>query len=533
MYRPTLFAHSIADVKKSIVEEFEAGVDELLDLAQVLAPERQLEQRLWDVLQRVGETMLSQALSLECWEVTRADIAQRGLAEEQVRLRNDKDYWMTLMTTLGPVSFFSFTYRDSSSGVTEVTRTPAREVVFPRHGKCRSSQLCLEWESRLGMQMPFRHAQQALTFFTHSGVTLEDTTISSHLLTVGQMIGRDWLYQPREKIIEVLAKRATQDKETGKPIIYLSTDAHALRRYIDDTWDAQWKMANGIRLWCVDRRTGVIIHLGGEFTWGDCHLVGETIDWLIDTGLVPRDGDYGHGLLASVVVLTDGMPWIEDYVVSKFSDAVIILDAYHVLEHLKTYTNARHGKRSKRSASLYSRFARLLLGAPQQRKPKLRRTPKATKSAAEETENHQCVPWLVCLGSEHTPRRVDVLLEALSGEVFPLTKKDAHDKLVDYLKHNAYRMDYERYRDRGYQIGSGAMESLHRTGSQARCKLPGCRWCVETSQAVFDARMLFLCGRWDEFWAQKDFTDQLVGVFNNRPAIAENQGEIVPLEEVS
>ncbi len=111
--------------------------------------------------------------------------------------------------------------------------------------------------------------------------------------------------------------------------------------------------------------------------------------------------------------------------------------------------------------------------------------------------------------------------------------KDAHDKLVDYLKHNAYRMDYERYRDRGYQIGSGAMESLHRTGSQARCKLPGCRWCVETSQAVFDARMLFLCGRWDKFWAQKDLTDQLVEVFNNRPPIAENQGGIVPLEEAS
>lgn len=39
-----------------------------------------------------------------------------------------------------------------------------------------------------------------------------------------------------------------------------STDAHALRRYVDETWSASWKMVNGIRLWCIDRRSGKVMH---------------------------------------------------------------------------------------------------------------------------------------------------------------------------------------------------------------------------------------------------------------------------------
>ena len=50
------------------------------------------------------------------------------------------------------------------------------------------------------------------------------------------------------------------------------------------------------------------------------------------------------------------------------------------------------------------------------------------------------------------------------------------------------------------------MESLHRTASQTRLKVAGIRCLAETSQAVFNLRMLRLCGRWDEFWQQPDLT---------------------------
>ena len=519
MYQPSLLAHGTEKVKSQIVAEFEAGVEKVLEIAGSGSRQREVEERIWEEVLSSAQLMMSSALSLQCRQATEADIVARGLSEDQVRLRNEADYWMKLTTTFGPVSFFSFAYRDSSSGVATVTRTPARSEVFPLHQHCRSSELCLEWETRLGCEMPFRHAQQGLTYFTHGVVTMEDTTIASHLLTVSELVERSWLYQQPEKIREVLRERATCDLETGNPIIYLSTDAHALRRYFDETWDAAWKMANGLRLWCVDRRNGAIIHLGGEFTWGDCHQVAEIIDWLIDSGHLPADGNYGGGLVASITVLTDGMPWIEDHVVSKFTAPVAILDAYHAMEHLQDYANARFGKGSEAARRFYEGCIRLLLGKRSKKRSKSRKKSRAEIDGVGEDnpETESLPPWLIWEASDGCPTAIEVLIEMLSFEDVSIYHEDDRDKLVEYLEHNAYRMDYRRYRALGYQIGSGAMESLHRTGSQKRLKIPGARWLPETSQALFDLRMLYLCGRWDEFWHQPLLYDKLVEAFSKKP----------------
>ena len=49
------------------------------------------------------------------------------------------------------------------------------------------------------------------------------------------------------------------------------------------------------------------------------------------------------------------------------------------------------------------------------------------------------------------------------------------------------------------QVGSGAMESLHRIASQGRLKVAGARWRAHTARAVLNTRMLLLAERWDEF----------------------------------
>lgn len=516
MYPISLLAHGIEDVKSNIMAEFEAGLDEILGRALSGAAQRDLEEHVWDVMLPVSRLTMSNALSLQCRQATEEDISARGLTEDQFRLRNEPDYWMTITTTFGPVSFFSFAYRDSSSGVATVTKTPARGQVFPLHQRSRSSELCLEWESRLGIEMPFRDAQQGLTYFTHGAVTLEDTTIESHLVTVSRLVDRRWMYQEPAKIREVLRERATFDLETGKPIIYFSTDAHALRCYFDETWEASWKMANGLRLWCVDRHNGAIIHLGGEFTWGDCRDVARIIDWLIDTGHLPADGDYGDGLVASITVLTDGMPWIEDHVIPKFTVPVVILDAYHALEHLQEYADARFGKGSEQARQYYGECVRLLLGERPKKHAKPRKKGGAKNDEEKDSEDEMVLPWLKWEASDRCPTAISVLIERLSLENVSVYNEVDRDKLIGYLEHNAYRMDYRRYRARGYQIGSGAMESLHRTGSQKRLKIPGARWMPETSQALFDLRMLRLCGRWEEFWRQPGLLEKLVEVFSTK-----------------
>ncbi len=67
------------------------------------------------------------------------------------------------------------------------------------------------------------------------------------------------------------------------------------------------------------------------------------------------------------------------------------------------------------------------------------------------------------------------------------------------------------------QIGSGAMESLHRTASQVRLKLAGARWTADRATAVLNTRLMLLAGRWDAFWTQPDLTTTLAAAFGCPP----------------
>ena len=67
----------------------------------------------------------------------------------------------------------------------------------------------------------------------------------------------------------------------------------------------------------------------------------------------------------------------------------------------------------------------------------------------------------------------------------------------------------------GSIIGSGAMASLHRTAGQARMKIPGGRRLQETSQPIFNLRMMALAERWPEFWSRSDLPALLFRAFHS------------------
>ena len=107
------------------------------------------------------------------------------------------------------------------------------------------------------------------------------------------------------------------------------------------------------------------------------------------------------------------------------------------------------------------------------------------------------------------------LLNILAGETLETeTQTRELEKVVERLSNNALRMDYVEYLARGCQIGSGAMESLHRSGSQCRTKLPGALWLQETSQAVFNIRMMQLVGKWNAFWSRSDLMNEVAAAFS-------------------
>ena len=70
--------------------------------------------------------------------------------------------------------------------------------------------------------------------------------------------------------------------------------------------------------------------------------------------------------------------------------------------------------------------------------------------------------------------------------------------LLSYYNNNMQRMQYKDYKEKGWSIGSGPMESAHRTVIQQRMKLSGQRWTQQGAQYIVNLRAAEKSGEWDE-----------------------------------
>lgn len=498
-----LFAHEIDAVKQHLYAQVKGFVDVVVDRV-FTAPMRpdEVERDAWSVMVAIGRALMSALLSVLCFRRTLRRLEYDGLTLADVYVRTDEHGIGTLEATVGSVPFAWYSYREQHGGP---TKRPA-ESLFPNHRRCRSSRHALEWECALGSEHPFRSAEQAIRFFSHGAMHVSDSTIERHAVTVGRTLTDRWLYRPRWEIVAILRNRATIDARTGRPLVYASTDAHLLTRYVDDTWNAEWKAINGIRVWCVDRCTGEIIHLGGEFTWGDCVEVAKRFAALRQRGVLPNDGDYGDGVKAQLVFVTDGARWIEERVFKLFPEAVFVLDAYHVLERFAEVAATVYGAKSDAAKCLQAVLgAALGLRDRSPRPPKLRKGHRKTRRTPRVQAPMPVDATTLVPRPQHVDRAIDALCEAFPGKM-----PEAVSDLIRFLDENAYRLDYVTCRARGIQIGSGAMESMHRFGSQLRTKRSGCKWLADTVLGILNLRMLARAGRWDEFWGQCDLDNQLV-----------------------
>lgn len=482
-------------VKAHLAASFAQLVEPLIDAARdgTLTP-REAERRLWQAIVQVGASVLTAIFTILCQRATDEAISALGLCVVDVELRMGKDYWTTLKSTFGPVRFPWFAFR----GLEGRTNVPAR-AMFPLRRHIRVTELLLEWEAALAADHPFRKAAEALLFFTHGAVDIEDNTLERHALFVGSALPRSWMYRTVDQIRRILVERATCDANTDLPIVYASTDAHALRRFVDESWTAAWKMSNGIRLWCIDKVTGETIHLGGEYTWATCEGVAELFRDLQQSGHLPVDGDYGDGVRAQIALVTDGVDWIATRVLPLFPGAVLILDLYHVIEQVAAAAAALY-PRSKTKARRLVAKARRALGVRTRR----------TRATVRKGPRQKRAPHPPPAATGNAYEVSQVLSPLLDSAKLPAAGRARLWLALEYIADNAHRMDYGDLRTRGFQIGSGAMESLHRTASQLRLKRPGCRWTPEAAQGILNLRLLQLCGRWDEYWAQPNLADQLV-----------------------
>jgi hypothetical protein len=159
---------------------------------------------------------------------------------------------------------------------------------------------------------------------------------------------------------------------------------------------------------------------------------------------------------AEVIVLADGARWIWGMVEDLLPHAVQILDFSHVKQYLWEAGKLIYGEGS---AFL--------------------------------------TPWVkeqeACLLEDN----VEQVLTRL--ERF-LDLAPALVAIIHYFQQNAARMRYGTYRQRGYFIGSGAIESAGKQLSAARIKGPGMRWNVTELNLLLTLRCVFLEQSWQAYW---------------------------------
>jgi len=233
-------------------------------------------------------------------------------------------------------------------------------------------------------------------------------------------------------------------------------------------------------------------------------------------GVLPLDGVLADGTRVQVVVVTDGAKWLVSRLKPLLPGAIWVLDAWHAVETLNEYATELYGKGKAASRRLYAQLVELLTGRRPTRQRR-RSKPRAGQPKRKGSRGR----------GKRDPRRayeegygIEALLRFLREYRVDPGHESVHDKLIERLEDNEWRMDYPALRARGLQIGSGAMESIHRNGSQLRLKLPGARWRPETAQAVMNLRMLDIAGRWDDFWRQEAISDVLAKAFRPREEAA-------------
>jgi len=181
------------------------------------------------------------------------------------------------------------------------------------------------------------------------------------------------------------------------------------------------------------------------------------------TGEVHRRGTKRAGEVCAVM---DGAEWLHRLVDEHRPDAVRILDFPHAAEHVSSAAHAVFGAGTAAASEwLGVQFHVLKHGDPDQLLAALRALPVETADRPEETQA-------------------------------------VRDAVVGYLEKRRGQIEYAEFLQRGYPIGSGAVESANKVLVEARLKGSGMHWARINVDPMLALRAALRSGRWTQAWAQ-------------------------------
>jgi hypothetical protein len=134
-------------------------------------------------------------------------------------------------------------------------------------------------------------------------------------------------------------------------------------------------------------------------------------------------------------------------------------------------------------------------------KPHLRKHLYETAAALGLTEEQQR-QWVHSRLDRISEGHVQAVLAELEAQN-TLEPNDRLRRFIAYLKRFEDAVDYDRFKEAGYPIGSGEVESAHRSVPQKRLKLPGACWHPESINPMLALRVIRANDWWNDYWAYR------------------------------
>lgn len=286
---------------------------------------------------------------------------------------------------------------------------------------------------RFASYLPFAVAARELELVC--GVRLSASSIQRIAKETGAAIGEEW-----QKRQETLWQHPTRDPKGPAPKqIHVSMDG--VMAHVDGAWR---EVKLGV---CYEgAEEGGPTRASYYATLAPSAVFGarmRTVGWVAKEPLCRK-----------VAVVADGSDWIWQETAKHFGGRTQILDFYHVSEHLWSVARTRFGEGSADAAAWVSLQKERLLN---------------DQVAQVLTDIRD---WLPATPAQEQVRR----------------------KELAYLSGHAHRMRYKSFREAGFHIGSGVMESSCRWVVQQRMKGAGMRWSAGGAENMLQLRSAW-CSR--------------------------------------
>jgi hypothetical protein len=300
-------------------------------------------------------------------------------------------------------------------------------------------------------QASFKAAEEII--FKVHGVLLGASTIRK----VAECVGKIVFEQDREeanKIFERVNSIEYSRKKTG--ILYVQMDGAALNTRIKDKDGSSWR----------ENKLGMVF--SNDNVKATVNKKGETVGKILKkeyTSYVGSVGEFkkylfacavrnGYGQYETTIVLSDGATWIRNMCEELFPDAIQILDLFHLCEN--TYSFAK---------------------------------------AIFRSDETKYIPWAEDMIDKFKNSKTKEAIELLGRYKNRKLPKGVVN-LHSYVTNNIEKIDYKHYKEKGYYVGSGAIESGNKVVMQKRLKLAGMRWNEITAQYLLTLRTKFESGLW-------------------------------------